>query len=96
MSYRTEHSDEVVYRSAFVPVTVLILAQAQLGVARSALDHAMAKAKTRGITHTNFQTQAESAGFQMQIAEAAMKIDPAFLHAGRGPMIWIGTLKTIA
>jgi len=81
--YRTEHTDEAVYRAALVPVTVLILAPSQLGVARAALDHAMAKSKTRGITHTNFPTQAESAGFQMQIAEAAMKIDTAALHVGR-------------
>jgi alkylation response protein AidB-like acyl-CoA dehydrogenase len=82
-SYRTEHTDEVVYRAAFVPITVLILAPSQLGVAQSALEHAIARSRTRGITHTNFATQAESAGFQMQIAEAAMKIDTAFLHARR-------------
>ena len=33
-NYRTEHTDEVVYRAAFVPVTVLILAPSQLGVAQ--------------------------------------------------------------
>ena len=82
-TYRTEHTDEVVYRAAFVPITVLILAPSQLGVAQSALEHAIGRSKTRGITHTNFATQAESAGFQMQIAEAAMKIDTAFLHARR-------------
>ena len=82
-TYRTEHTDEVVYRAAFVPITVLILAPSQLGVAQSALEHAIAKSKTRGITHTNFAKQADSAGFQMQIAEAAMKIDTAFLHARR-------------
>ena len=81
--YRTEHTDEVVYRAAFVPITVLILAPSQLGVAQSALEHAVGRAKTRGITHTTFATQAESSGFQMQIAEAAMKIDTAFLHARR-------------
>jgi 3-hydroxy-9,10-secoandrosta-1,3,5(10)-triene-9,17-dione monooxygenase len=81
--YRTEHTDEAVYRAALVPVTVLILAPSQLGVARAALDHAIAKSKTRGITHTNFGTQAESAGFQIQIADAAMKIDTAALHMGR-------------
>ena len=81
--YRTEFTDEVVYRAALVPVTVLILAPSQLGVARAALDHALAKAPTRGITHTNFATQAASSGFQMQIAEAAMKIDTATLHAQR-------------
>jgi 3-hydroxy-9,10-secoandrosta-1,3,5(10)-triene-9,17-dione monooxygenase len=81
--YRTEHTDEAVYRAALVPVTVLILAPSQLGVARAALDHAIGRSKTRGITHTNFATQAESAGFQIQIAEAAMKIDTAALHVGR-------------
>ena len=81
--YRTEHIDEAVYRAALVPVTVLILAPSQLGVARAALDHALSRAKTRGITHTTFATQAESAGFQMQVAEAAMKIDSAALHMGR-------------
>jgi alkylation response protein AidB-like acyl-CoA dehydrogenase len=81
--YRTEFTDEAVYRVAFVPVTVLILAGSQLGVARAALDHVMAKAPTRGITHTNFQTQRESAGFQMLVAEASMKIDTATLHALR-------------
>jgi 3-hydroxy-9,10-secoandrosta-1,3,5(10)-triene-9,17-dione monooxygenase len=82
-TYRTEHTEEVVYRAAFVPITVLILAPSQLGVAQSALEHAMAKSTTRGITHTTFTRQADSAGFHMQIAEAAMKIDTAFLHARR-------------
>jgi alkylation response protein AidB-like acyl-CoA dehydrogenase len=82
-TYRTEFTDEVVYRVAFVPVTVLILAGAQLGVARAALDHAIAASGRRGITHTNFATQKESAGFQMQVAEASMKIDTALLHAAR-------------
>jgi len=81
--YRTEYVDEVTYRVAFVPVTVLILAGAQLGVARAAFDYVVAKARTRGITHTTFSTQMESAGFQMLVAEAAMKIDTATLHAFR-------------
>ena len=81
--YRTEHLDEVTYRVAFVPVTILILVGSQLGVARAALDHVLAKAATRGVTHTNFAKQSESAGFQIQVAEAAMKIDTAHLHAFR-------------
>jgi alkylation response protein AidB-like acyl-CoA dehydrogenase len=81
--YATEHTDEAVYRAAFVPVTVLILAASQLGVARAALDFARAKATARGITHTSFAKQAESTGFQMLIAEASMKIDTAHLHAFR-------------
>ena len=81
--YRTEHVDEPVYRVALVPVTVLILAGSQLGAASTALEYVMAKSKTRGITHTTFQRQAESSGFQMLVAEAAMKIDTAYLHALR-------------
>jgi 3-hydroxy-9,10-secoandrosta-1,3,5(10)-triene-9,17-dione monooxygenase len=81
--YRTEFRDEAVYRVALVPVTVLILAGSQLGVARAALDYVLAKGPTRGITHTTFRTQSESAGFQMLVAEAAMKIDTAHLHAFR-------------
>ncbi len=82
-TYRTEHADETVYRVAFVPVTVLILVGAQLGVARAALDHVIAKAPTRGVTHTNFGKQAESTGFQILVAEAAMKVETAYLHAFR-------------
>jgi len=82
-TYRTEFTDEIVYRVALVPVTVLILAGAQIGVARAALEHVVGKSRSRGITHTNFGLQAESAGFQMQVAEAAMKIDTAVLHAQR-------------
>ena len=81
--YRTEHVDEPVYRVALVPVTVLILAGSQLGAASAALEFVVSKSKTRGITHTTFQRQAESSGFQMLVAEAAMKIDTAYLHALR-------------
>ena len=81
--YRTEYTDEAVYRAAFVPLTVLILAGAQLGVARAALDLVMQWAPKRGITHTTSASQSESAGFQILVADAAMKIDTAFLHAYR-------------
>jgi alkylation response protein AidB-like acyl-CoA dehydrogenase len=81
--YRTEHHDETVYRAAFVPVTVLILVGSQLGVARAALDYVISKAGSRGITHTTFPRQSESAGFQILVAEAAMKIESARLHALR-------------
>ena len=82
-SYRTEHADEAVYRVALVPVTILILAGSQLGLAQAALDHVVAKAPVRGVTHTNFGKQAESTGFQILLAEAAMKIETARLHAFR-------------
>jgi alkylation response protein AidB-like acyl-CoA dehydrogenase len=82
-TYRTEHGDEALYRAAFVPVTVLILAGAQLGLARAALDHVIAHAPGRGITHTTFAAQRDAPGFQMQVAEASIRLDTAFLHAWR-------------
>jgi 3-hydroxy-9,10-secoandrosta-1,3,5(10)-triene-9,17-dione monooxygenase len=82
-NYRTEHVEEIVYRSALVPVTILILVGSQLGVAKAALDHVIANASLRGVTHTNFDKQTESTGFQILVAEAAMKIETAYLHALR-------------
>ena len=82
-TYRTEHTDETVYRVALVPVTILILVGSQLGMARAVLDHVVSKAPARGITHTNMTRQSESAGFQILLADAAMKIETAILHALR-------------
>ena len=81
--YRTEFTDEAVYRAALVPITVLILIGSQLGIARAALDHTIAYASKRGVTHTNYHKQRESTGFQILIADAAMKIETANLHAFR-------------
>jgi alkylation response protein AidB-like acyl-CoA dehydrogenase len=81
--YPTEHKDEALYRSAFVPVMSLVLAGAQLGLGRAALRLVMEKAPRRGITYTNFERQTDSAGFQIQIAQASMLIDTAHLHAFR-------------
>src|SRR5205823_199286 len=49
--YGSEHKDEALYRSAFVPVTILILIGPQLGLASSALKLVREKAPQRGITH---------------------------------------------
>jgi alkylation response protein AidB-like acyl-CoA dehydrogenase len=81
--YRTEYSDELAYRTALVPFTILILVGSQLGVAKAALEHVIANATKRGVTHTHFEKQAESTGFQILVAEAAMKIESAHLHALR-------------
>jgi alkylation response protein AidB-like acyl-CoA dehydrogenase len=81
--YRTEHTDEIVYRVALVPVTILILVGSQLGMAQAALDYVIEKSSARGITHTNYTRQRESTGFQILVAEAAMKIETARLHAYR-------------
>ncbi|MEO5561305.1 MAG: acyl-CoA dehydrogenase family protein [Dokdonella sp.] len=81
--YLTEHKDEVLYRSAFIPVVALALAGPQLGLARAALAYTVEMATKRNILYTIYEKQADSPAFQLQIAEAAMKIDTAHLHAYR-------------
>lgn len=71
------------YGSAFVPVLTLILAAPSLGMARTALRFVQDKAVGRAINSTVYTSQAESVGFQIQLGEAAMKIDSAHLHAYR-------------
>jgi 3-hydroxy-9,10-secoandrosta-1,3,5(10)-triene-9,17-dione monooxygenase len=78
--YPTEHKqEEALYRSAFVPVAVLVLLGPQLGLGRAALQYVIEKAPQRSIAYTSFQKQTDSVAFQLQIAEAAVKIDTAHL-----------------
>jgi alkylation response protein AidB-like acyl-CoA dehydrogenase len=82
--YPTEVRDqEAFYRSAFVAILALILIGPQLGLGRAALEHVRQKAGSRPISYTFFEKQATSVGFQLQIAQAAMLIDTAHLHAYR-------------
>lgn len=82
--YGNEHvKDEPFYRASFVPVLALLLIGPQLGLARAALDIVREKAAKKPISYTFFETQTASVGFQLQIAEAAMLIDTAHLHAYR-------------
>lgn len=81
--YPTEFKNEAEYRGAFVPVAALVLVGAQLGLGRAALKYVMEKAPQRAIAYTTFEKQTDSVVFQTQIAQAAMKIDTAHLHAFR-------------
>jgi alkylation response protein AidB-like acyl-CoA dehydrogenase len=82
--YPTEmRNQEALYRSAFVPVLALILVGPILGLGRAALEFVRQKASTRTIAYTFFDKQSASVAFQLQIAEAAMMIDTAHLHAYR-------------
>ncbi|MFD4415865.1 acyl-CoA dehydrogenase family protein [Streptomyces sp. NPDC058476] len=81
--YPTEHTDEVLSRSAFVPILALVLAGPQLGLGRAALEYVMEKTARKPISYTFYETQAESVAVQLQIAEAALRIDTATLHAQR-------------
>jgi len=81
--YATEFDDEVFYRSAFVPILALVLAGPQLGLGRAALGIVREKAAKKPISYTFYTAQADSVAFQLQLAEAAMLIDTAHLHAYR-------------
>ncbi len=81
--YPTEFKDEAAYRAAFVPVAALVLIGAQLGIGRAALRYVKEKASQRAIAYTTFTRQSESVVFQTQLADAALKIDTAHLHAFR-------------
>jgi len=81
--YLTEHKDESLYRSAFIPVMALSLIGPQLGLARAALAQTIGMAGQRNIPYTIYERQSDSPAFQLQVAEAAMKIDTAHLHAYR-------------
>ncbi|HEV2638219.1 MAG TPA: acyl-CoA dehydrogenase family protein [Actinocrinis sp.] len=81
--YATEHADEELYRSALVPVLSLVLAGPQLGLGRRALEIVRGKAAGKAISYTFYTAQADSVAFQLQLAEAAMRIETAHLHAYR-------------
>jgi alkylation response protein AidB-like acyl-CoA dehydrogenase len=81
--YPTERADEALYRSAFIPVLALVLAGPQLGLARKALELVTTKADAKPISYTFYAAQADSTAFQLQLAQAALMIDTAHLHAYR-------------
>ena len=83
-SYATEHTDEELYRSAFVPVLALVLIGPQIGLARAALEIVLESlAKGRGISYTFYDKSSLAPTTQLQVAEASQLIDSAFLHAMR-------------
>ena len=81
--YANAEPEEDVYRAALVPVLTVVLAGPQLGMGRKALEIVREKAARKAISYTAYATQAESVGFQLQLAEAAMRIDSAHLHIYR-------------
>ncbi|NQE93058.1 oxidoreductase [Nocardia terpenica] len=82
-SYPTEHTDEVLYRSAFGPFVATVIVGPLLGLGRAALDLVTAKAAEKSIAFTVYEKQRDSTAFQVAVADAALKIDTAHLHAYR-------------
>jgi 3-hydroxy-9,10-secoandrosta-1,3,5(10)-triene-9,17-dione monooxygenase len=81
--YPTEHADETLYRSSFVPVLALVLAGPQVGMARGVLQSVIEKAPRRAIAYTVFERQTDSTAFQLELSDAAMLIDSAAMHVQR-------------
>ncbi|GHP17436.1 acyl-CoA dehydrogenase [Rhodococcus sp. NKCM2511] len=82
-SYVAERTDSAFARSAFGPMLVMVLVGPQLGMGRAALELVRTKAAGKSLAYTVFDRQADSVAFQMMVAEAALKIDTAHLHAYR-------------
>ncbi|MFN0303506.1 MAG: acyl-CoA dehydrogenase family protein [Burkholderiales bacterium] len=81
--YPTEHKSEPLYRSVFAAFLPLNLTGPLLGLGRAALRNVIESAPKRGIPSTIFRKQTDSSAFQIQVAEAATKIDTAHLHVHR-------------
>jgi len=54
-----------------------------VGIGRAALKYVIEKAPQRAIAYTSFTRQTDSTVFQVQVAQAALKIDSAHLRAFR-------------
>jgi 3-hydroxy-9,10-secoandrosta-1,3,5(10)-triene-9,17-dione monooxygenase len=73
--------DPSMFRLPFTTVATLLLVGPLLGLGSAALQFVMDKAPTKAMHDTFFVRQSESAGVQIQIAEAALALRTARLHA---------------
>jgi alkylation response protein AidB-like acyl-CoA dehydrogenase len=71
------------HRLTFLPLAMLDLFGPILGMGRGALAFTIEKAPTKTMQYTFFDRQSDSAGVQLQVAEAALKLQTAQLHAYR-------------
>jgi 3-hydroxy-9,10-secoandrosta-1,3,5(10)-triene-9,17-dione monooxygenase len=75
------NSDEPMHRLPFAPVGMVPLIGTLLGLGRAALTLAVEHAPLKSMHHTFFARQSDSVGVQLQVAEAALKLQTARLHA---------------
>ncbi|MEV7387909.1 acyl-CoA dehydrogenase family protein [Streptomyces sp. NPDC091215] len=78
-----EHPESALYRSNLGSVLAITAVGTHLGLARAALSLVREKGQVKAIPYTFFPRQADSTAFQLQLAEAALRIDTAHLHAYR-------------
>jgi 3-hydroxy-9,10-secoandrosta-1,3,5(10)-triene-9,17-dione monooxygenase len=77
--YRTEHTDEPLYRAPFLPVGTVILGAPQLGLARAALDLTLEVLPKRSVKYTTYTRSVDAPTVQLAVAQAASMIDAAEL-----------------
>jgi alkylation response protein AidB-like acyl-CoA dehydrogenase len=73
--------DEPSHRLTVVPLAMLDLFGPILGMGRGALALTIDQAATKAMYYTFFDRQSDSPGVQLQVAEAALKLQTAQLHA---------------
>jgi alkylation response protein AidB-like acyl-CoA dehydrogenase len=81
--YACEYDDEPNYRVSFVPLATLILAGANVGLARAAMDLTLSQRAGKPVTYTIFKEARQSPAIQAGVAEAASLTDCAALLMAR-------------
>jgi len=71
------------YTSSLAGILVVVLLGPQIGIADQVLDYVREKAPSRAVPVSIYTEQSESVPFQLDLAEAATRIDTAKLHARR-------------
>ncbi|MDX3235138.1 acyl-CoA dehydrogenase family protein [Streptomyces sp. ME03-5709C] len=79
--YPRSSREEELYGASFGPMLLLCLLGPLLGLGRAALTMVVDAAASKPLSFTVHSRQADSVGIQMQVAEAALKIETARLHA---------------
>ncbi|MHA5050846.1 acyl-CoA dehydrogenase family protein [Streptomyces sp. SD15] len=82
-SYPRASRDETLYDSTFGPMLLLCLVGPLLGLGAAAVNAAVAGAEGKPLSFTVHGRQADSVGVQIQLAEAALKLETARLHTYR-------------
>ncbi|MCM3601718.1 acyl-CoA dehydrogenase family protein [Robertmurraya korlensis] len=75
----THLQNQALYRSAFIPVSALVLMAPGLGLGIAAKEYFIEKLPSRRIQYTWYNKQAEAPVTHLQLAEAVMKIEAASL-----------------
>ncbi|MDT0330163.1 acyl-CoA dehydrogenase family protein [Nocardiopsis lambiniae] len=82
-THAADEGETPLYRSPFAPFVSTVIVGPLLGLGRAALETVVRRAPDKAIAFTFFQRQTDSVAYQVAVAEAALRIDTAHLHAHR-------------